>query len=245
MLQATFRFYEELNDFLPKGRRKVDFPAAFKEKRSIKDMIESLGVPHTEVDLILVNGQSVDFAYILEDGDRVSVYPTFESFNIEPVTRLRRMPLRKTRFVADINLGDIVKCMRTLGFDVYFDPGLSNRQIVDISIREKRIILTKSKSLLKFKDVTHGVFIRSGTREQQVVRIMDTLDIKDKARPFSRCLRCNGSLKRVAKEDVLDRIPEKTKACCDEYCVCESCHKLYWNGTHMIRLTKMVDQILR
>jgi len=245
MGEATFRFYEELNDLLPRHRRKVDFRAAFKEKRSIKDMIESLGVPHTEVDLILVNGQSVDFTYILEDGDRVSVYPTFESLNIENVTCLRGMPLRKTRFIADVNLGDIAKLMRTLGFDVSFDPGLSNREIINISNREKRIILTKSKSLLKFKEVSHGVFIRPGTRVEQVKRIMDRLDIKDQAKPFSRCLLCNGLLKGIAKEEVVNRIPAKTKVCCDAYSLCESCNQLYWNGTHMVRMKKMVDEILR
>jgi uncharacterized protein with PIN domain/sulfur carrier protein ThiS len=245
MFRAAFRFYEELNDFLPKHRRRADFQAEFKEERSIKDMIESLGVPHTEVDLILVNGKSVDFSYILRDGDRVSVYPVFESVNIKGVTRLRPMPLRKIRFVADVNLGDIVRFMRLLGFDVYSHSALTNREIIDISIREKRIILTKSKSLLKFKDVTHGVFIRPGTRGEQVGRIMDSLDIKDQVRPFSRCLRCNGLLKGVSKKDVTDRIPPKTKVCCENYSVCESCDQLYWNGTHMDRMKKMVDEILR
>jgi uncharacterized protein with PIN domain len=244
MFQASFRFYEELNDFLPEARKRVDFQAEFKEKRSIKDMIESLGVPHTEVDLILVNGQSVDFAYILNDSDRVSVYPTFESLNITNVTRLRKTPLRKTQFIADVHLGDIVRLMRTLGFDVYYDPSLSNRAIIDISKREKRTILTKSKSLLKFKDVTHGLFVRRETKDREVKRLIERLDIKDYAQPFSRCLRCNGLLKTVAKAEVIDRIPPKTKACCNDYSVCVSCDKLYWDGSHMIRMRKMVDQIL-
>ena len=245
MPTATFRFYEELNDFLPRHRRKVDFQATFTDKRSIKDMIESLGVPHTEVDLILVNGQSVDFGYILEDGDRVSVYPVFESLDIEGATRLRDRPLRKTRFVADTNIGDIVRLIRLLGFDVVFHAGLSNRQIIDVSNQEHRIILTKSKSLLKFKEVTHGVFIRPGTRAEQVKGIMDRLDIKDQAKPFSRCLVCNGLLKRVAKEEIMDRIPPKAKARCDGYSVCRSCDQPYWNGTHVVRMKKMVDEILR
>jgi uncharacterized protein with PIN domain len=244
MLRATFRFYEELNDFLPKYRQKTDFEAVFKEERSIKDMIESLGVPHTEVDLILVNGQSVAFSYILQGGDRVSVYPVFESLNIEGVTHLRPTPLRKTRFVADGNIGDIVRFMRMLGFDVYFRSAMTKREIIDTSLKEKRIILTKSKSLLKYKDVTHGVFIRPGTREEQVVSILERLDIKDQAKPFSRCLQCNGLLKSVLKEDVMDRIPPKTKMCCDNYSICHSCHKLYWNGTHMISMQKAVEQIL-
>ena len=179
MAKATFRFYEELNDFLPRHRRKTDFEAAFKGKRSIKDMIEDLGVPHTEIDLILVNGNSVDFNYILQDEDRVSVYPVFESFDIANVTRLRKIPLRRPRFIGDINLGDVVKYMRGLGLDVYFDPLLSSQEIIEISKKENRIILTKSRKFLKFKDVSHGIFIRPGTTAEQVRRIIDRLDIKN------------------------------------------------------------------
>ncbi|MBW2250128.1 MAG: twitching motility protein PilT, partial [Deltaproteobacteria bacterium] len=196
MPKVTFRFYEELNDFLPKHRRKTDFEAKFKGKRSIKDMIEALGVPHTEIDLILVDGNSVDFNYILQDEDRVSVYPVFESLNITSlnitnVTQLRKIPLRRNKFIADINLGDIVKYMRVLGLDLYYDPLLSTREIIEISKRENRVILTKSRKLLKFKDVSHGIFIRPGTTTEQIRRIIDYLDIKDNIKPFSRCLRCN------------------------------------------------------
>ena len=133
MLKGMFRFYEELNDFLPKHRRKTTFEAEFKGKRSIKDMIEALGVHHTEVDLILVNGISVDFNYILQNEDRVSVYPVFESLNISEVTLLRKIPLRRHKYLADINLGNIVKYMRVLGFDVYYDSLLSTRKIIEIS----------------------------------------------------------------------------------------------------------------
>lgn len=244
MPKATFRFYEELNDFLPKQRRKADFQAGFEEKRSIKDMIEAIGVPHTEIDLILVNGKSVDFGYFLQDGDRVSVYPVFESVNVENVTRLRQIPLRKTRFVADINLGDIVKYMRALGYDVHFDPSLSNREIIKISKKENRIILTKSRQLLKFKEVTHGIFVRPGTLEQQIRRIIDYLDIRHRIMPFSRCLCCNGLLRSISKEIIADRIPPKTREFCDEYVHCESCDKIYWKGTHYLKMLKVLDRIL-
>jgi uncharacterized protein len=179
MPKGIFRFYEELNDFLPEQRRKTDFEAKFKGKRSIKNMIEALGVPHTEIDLILVNGKSVDFNYTLHDKDRVSVYPVFESFNITDVTRLRKIPLRRNKFIADINLGDIVKYMRVLGFDIYYYSLLSTREIIEISKRENRIILTRSRKFLKFKDVTHGIFIRPGTATEQIKQIIDYLDIKD------------------------------------------------------------------
>jgi hypothetical protein len=244
MPNGTFRFYEELNDFLPKHRRKTDFEATFKGKRSIKDMIEALGVPHTEIDLILVNGNSVDFNYILQAEDRVSVYPVFESLNITNVTRLRKIPLRRNKFIADINLGDIVKYMRVLGLDLYYDPLLSTREIIEISKRENRVILTKSRKLLKFKDVSHGIFIRPGTTTEQIRRIIDFLDIKDKIKPFSRCLRCNTRLNIVRKEKIIDRIPPKTKEFCNKYVQCRSCNKIYWKGTHFIGMEKVVRQIL-
>jgi len=207
-------------------------------------MIEALGVPHPEIDLILVNGKSVDFACILQDDDRVSVYPVFESLNIENVSRLRKIPLRRTKFIADINLADIVKYMRALGFDVCFDSSLSARNIIEISKKENRIILTKSRKLLRFKEVTHAIFIRPETTEQQIKRIIDFLDIKDSIKPFSRCLRCNSPVKSVPKESIADRIPLKTKAFCDQYTYCKSCDKIYWNGTHFINMNKTIADIL-
>ena len=245
MPSATFRFYEELNDFLPKHRRKISFDVEFKGQRSIKDMIEALGVPHTEIDLILINRKSVAFNEILRQGDQVSVYPVFESLNIKNVTRLRRLPLRRTRFIADVNLGDIVKCMRVLGLDVYYDPSLFARDLIEISKKENRIILTKSRKLLKFKDVSHGIFIHPGTTQEQVKRIIECLDIGDNVKPFSRCLCCNSLLDHVPKEEILDRIPLKTRTFCNEYTRCESCDKIYWKGTHFIRMKRVVETLLQ
>jgi len=181
-ITATFRFYEELNDFLPKHRRKVDFETKFEGKRSVKEMVDALGVPPSEIDLILANGRSVGFDYILKAGDRFSVYPVFESLNIKHVTRLRDVPLRKTRFIAHKNTNDIVKRMRLLGYDIYCDPALSDREMIDISNREKRIILTKSKTLLESKQVSRGLLIRPGTTSRQVKKIIEYLDINDAAK---------------------------------------------------------------
>ncbi len=178
MPKAAFRFYEELNNYLPKDKRKTDFEVAFIGERSIKDFIEALDVPHTEIDLVLVNQKSVDFNYIVQDGDRISAYPVFESLNIENVTNLRKKPLRQIRFIADVDLGDIAEYMRLLGLDVYFDPVLSSNEIIEISKKEKRIILTKNRNLLKFEGVTHGIFVRPGTIKQQIRDIMELVDIK-------------------------------------------------------------------
>lgn len=242
--KITFRFYEELNDFLPNHLRKRDFGSKFKGRQSVKDKIESLGVPHTEVDLILVNGKSVDFGYILEDGDQISVYPVFETLDIQGVTRLRRLPLRRPRFIADVNIHDIVKTMRLLGLDVFEDKTLSPDEIVHISRKERRIILTGSPNLLKRRGVTHGIFIRSGNREEQIRRIVERLSLKDLCRPFSRCLLCNTLLEAVEKEAVRERIPPKTRRRCSDFARCPSCDKLFWRGNHYEKIEVKVDRIL-
>ena len=242
--EVMFRFYEELNDFLPAQRRKRDFQVGFKGRESVKDMIEALGVPHTEVDLILVNGKSVDFRYIIQHGDRISVYPTFESLDIRDVTHLREIPLRQTRFIADINIRDVVKYMRALGLDVYYDASLSLREIIRISKRENRTILTKSRKLLKFRDVTHGIFIRPGTTVEQIRGIIDYLSLRELIEPFSRCLQCNKPLVGVSKDRILDRIPPKTREFCDEYSYCKACDSIYWKGTHYMKIKKVIDEIL-
>ena len=244
MPKAIFRFYEELNDLLPKHRQKTDSEVEFEGKRSVKDMIEALGVPHTEVDLILVNSESVNFSYIIKDADRISVYPVLESLNIENVTRLRPSPLRKTRFVADINLGDIVKYMRALGLDVFFDPSLSPLEIIAISKNKNRIILTKSKNLLKYKDVSHGILIRPESTTKQIACIIEYLDIKDRIKSFTRCLLCNSPLENISKKEIEDRIPPRTKEFCDGYVYCRKCDKIYWKGTHYIKMKNMIHEIL-
>ncbi len=179
MPKAIFRFYEELNDFLPKHKRKKDFETEFEKKESINDLMESLGVPHLQIDLILVNGKSVDWGYTLKDADRVSVYPVFESLNIKSLTRIRGTPLRKTRFIADIDLGGLAKRMKELDFDVYHNPSLTDEEIMAISKCDHRIILTQRRKILKSAKVTHRMFVCPGSIENQIKTIINHLDIKE------------------------------------------------------------------
>lgn len=244
MPKLIVRFYEELNYFLPREHRKTDFEVEFKDKRSIKDLIEALGVPHPEVDLILVNGTSVNFNYILRNGDRISVYPVFETINIKNITHLRKIPLRKTEFIADINLGRLVRYMRALGFDVYFDPTLSAKQVMEISKKENRIILTTSRKLLKFKEVTHGIFIYKDTIAKQIKKILEFLDLKERVNLFSRCLSCNSLLIPIEKQKIEDRLPPKVREIYNEYTYCKPCDKIYWHGTHCLQLGNVFEDIL-
>jgi uncharacterized protein len=226
MPKGTFRFYEELNDFLPDHRQKIDFEAEFKGRKSIKDIIEEFGVPTTGVDLVLINGKSVDFNTIFQDGDRVSVYPVFEFLNIQNVTLLRRFSLRRIQFIADIHLKDIVKPMRLLGFDIDFNGSYTTQDIIEKSIRERRIILTKRKELLKSKSITHGMLIQPGTAVEQVKYIIDYLDINDRIKPLSRCLRCNGLMESEFTKKNLNRISPGIKRGCEKYILCKSCNEI-------------------
>jgi uncharacterized protein len=177
MPTGTFRFYEELNDFLPKHRKKVDFESGFSGRTSVKDIVEEFGVPSAKVDLVLVNGKSVDFNYILQDNDRVSVYPVFESLNIQNVTQLRRVPLRRIQFIADTHLKKLVKPMRMLGFDIDFNGSYTTQDIIEKSIREKRIILTTRKELKRCKSVTRCILLYPDTTKKQIKYLREYLDV--------------------------------------------------------------------
>jgi uncharacterized protein with PIN domain len=225
MGKGTFRFYEELNDFLPQHQQKVDFEAEYIEKKFIKETIEDFGVPPDIVDLILVNGNPVDFRYILKHGDRVSVYPVFERLNIQNVSMLRKYALRRIRFAAEIDLKDMVQLMRMLGFDTVYNPTYRMADIIKISRQENRIILTKRKELLGSESVTHAVRVCPGTPLEQVKNVMDDLDIKDRIHAFSRCLRCNTMLENRQTKEILDRISPETKHIFEKCILCRSCRK--------------------
>ena len=155
MPQATLRFYAELNDFLPPEDRDRSVERPFKVRPSIKDLIEAAGVPHTEVDLLLVNGESVDFAYPVRDGDRISVYPVFESFDIGAVTKVRPGPLRELRFVLDVHLGRLAAYLRLAGFDTVYQNDLDDPELAGIAAGG-RVLLTRDRGLLKRRAVTRG-----------------------------------------------------------------------------------------
>lgn len=175
---AFFRFYEELNDFLPEGQRKKTFSYEFIGTPFIKDTIEAIGVPHTEIDLILVNGESVGFNYQMQGGEHVSVYPVFELLDITPIVRLRSRPLRKTKFVADVNLGKLAQKLRLLGFDTLFRNDFTDHDIVKLSLQEKRIILTRDKGILQHSAITHGYWIRNNDPKEQLREVVEHLQLE-------------------------------------------------------------------
>jgi hypothetical protein len=177
MATVILRFYEELNRFLPEHLRKRDFEFEFKEEATIQAIIERQGVPSEEVDLILAEGQSIGFDHVAHAGERISIYPVFESINIAEVTCLPCRPLRSTKFVLDSDLEELAGHMTRVGYDVRFDSCNSWSEIMEISEKERRIILTSNPALLKSKEVTHAILLPSTAPEIQLRGIMDRLEI--------------------------------------------------------------------
>jgi uncharacterized protein with PIN domain len=243
MHKILVRFYEELNDLLPEEKRKVRFKHNYIDRSSVKDIIESLGVPHTEVDLILVSGKSVGFDYLICDGDDISVYPVFESIDITDVQHLRPKPLRKPRFIADIHLGKLARYLRMFGFDVLYQNNYKDDEIVAVSLKERRAILTKDRGILKRSEVTHGYFVRSKDVIEQLKEIIKRFDLKREIKEFSRCTDCNSVLKPVSKEKILHELPSKVAQYHEEFFTCSSCNKFFWKGTHYHKMKGLIQSI--
>ena len=240
---AHFRFYEELNDFLPIDMQKRDVAYSFRGNPGIKDPIEALGVPHTEIELIVVNGQSVGFGYQLQHNDRVSVYPMFESLDITPVVRLREKPLRRTAFVLDVNLGKLARLLRLCGFDVKYRNDYRDRDVVDIGVDEQRIILTRDRRLLHHKTITHGYWLRSLCPDDQLKEVLQRFDLSRQVRPFHRCIECNGTIESVDKAAVLELLEPLTKKHYQDFYRCVDCGKVYWKGSHYDHMVSRLSRL--
>jgi uncharacterized protein with PIN domain len=243
-VHATFRFYEELNDFLAPQRRGQSFSVPCARAATTKHMIEALGVPHTEVELILVNGESVGFDRLLADGDRVAVYPTFEAFDVTPLLRLREQPLRVSRFVADAHLGGLAHLLRMTGFDTRYDNAYADHEIERLAAAEHRIALTRDRELLKRRGITHGVYVRSLRSPAQLREVFDRLDLARAARPFTRCLHCNERLVAIDKARALPQLPPRVAASFERFSACDGCGRVFWEGSHWRRMQGLIDELL-
>jgi uncharacterized protein with PIN domain len=240
---VTIRFYAELNDFLPPSRRGREWRRDLADTPSVKDLIESCGVPHPEVDLVLIDGVSVGFGQKITGGERIAVYPVFERLDLGSVQHLRPRPLRVSCFVVDANLGKLARLLRLLGFDALYDAAADDRTVVEQSLTDRRIILTRDRGLLMRKAVTHGYYVRSHRPYTQLREVVERLDLCSQCSPFSRCAECNGKLQQAELQQVHHRLPPRTRAHVTEVKSCATCGKLYWKGAHWPRLSRLVDDV--
>jgi hypothetical protein len=239
---ATLRFYEELNDFLPPASRKRDIEVAIDRARSVKDAIEAVGVPHPEVDLVIVDGVSVDFAHLLRGGERVAVYPMFERLDIAPLQRLRPRPLRDPRFIADAHLGKLARHLRMAGFDVLHDTSAADEAIVRAAHGSRRTILTRDKGLLRRREVERAYFVRADAADTQLVEVIGALQLEDAMRPFTRCRECNALLEDLPTDQLPDAVPPAIRTLYDAFKRCPRCERVYWPGSHYARMQALIER---
>jgi len=240
---VELRVYAELNDFLPPEVRGVTMRRPFRPHQTVKDVIEAAGIPHTEVDLVVVAGEPVNFSHRPTSGDRIAAYPVFETLDLSPISRLRPTPLRDPRFVVDVNLGRLARLLRLLGLDVRFDPALDDEALARVSCDERRVLLTRDRGLLKRRQVTHGLFVREDGPFDQVVAVVRRLQLAGRLAPFTRCLRCGGVLSPVDKAAVIDLLEPLTQRHYDDFHRCDGCGQLYWRGSHHARLVHVVEEV--
>lgn len=243
MFQAFFHFYGNLNDFLPPKQQQVAFSHPIKEPGSIKDAIEALGVPHPEIDLILVNDDSVDFSYLLKEDDHVGVYSKAAAKPANALSKVRPPELERYAFVLDVHLGKLARYLRFLGFDTLYRNNYDDAELAQISHEQQRVLLTQDLGLLKRILVTYGYRVRSPYPKTQVKEILDRFDLYPAIVPFCRCSRCNGQLLPVEKAAILPLLPHFTALHYDEFFQCQSCKQVYWKGAHYQKMQHLIAEL--
>jgi uncharacterized protein with PIN domain len=211
-------------------------------RTSVKDALEACGVPHTEVDLIVVNGAPTDFGAILTQDIGVDVYPPDETCSpLFPEDRLQVRNIEK--FVADGHLGKLVRDLRLLGIDVVYDRAAEDRQLVSISSNENRALLTRDRRLLMHAIVRHGYYLRSQDPLEQTLEVLHRFNLAGAFAPFTRCLRCNAPLKPAEKETVFNQLEPLTRIYYEQFRRCSGCGQVYWSGSHFEKLQKRIETI--
>lgn len=243
-MQAYFRFYGELNDFLARPLRQRTLVCRFDGRAAVKDLMEAQGVPHPEVDVVLANGEPVSFTYLVGDGDRIAVYPAFRTLPPGAVAHVGPPPSPVPRFVADGHLGRLAAYLRLLGFDTGWRNDATDHALAETSAREDRTLLTRDVGLLKHGQVRRGYFVRQTLPGRQLREVVLRYDLGLLARPFTRCLRCNERLAPAVATEAAALVPVRVAERHRTFWRCPSCRRLYWEGTHHARMRALVHEVL-
>ena len=231
MSTIEVRLYGDLGWFCPDVDRDGVVRVTAGERRSVKDLVESLGVPHVEVGGLLVEGEPAAFDVQVDAGDRVAVYPV--GHELTPSVQLRPPPPDPPRFVADVHLGTLARRLRLLGFDTWYDTDADDAQLAQRSVSDDRILLSRDRGLLMRKVVVHGYCPRSSDPDEQLTEVVARFDLAGRTTAFTRCAACNGRLEPVAKQEVLEQLPPATRREHDTFVRCDRCRQVYWPGTHV------------
>lgn len=240
---ASFQFFGCLQDLIARPHEDGRVLYHFVDQPAVKDAIEALGIPHTEVDIIIAAGRSVDFSWPLQSGARVAVYPFGWPVCIAPLIRLVPPVPDEPRFILDVHLGKLARRLRLLGFDCRYRNDYDDDQIVPIALAEERIILTRDRGLLKRKQVRSGCLVNSGRPEEQLRAVASRYALAGRMRPLSRCPTCNGVLQPAPKEQVADQLQAGTRLHHDDFRRCAGCGQVYWHGSHTQKIWQWIERL--
>jgi uncharacterized protein with PIN domain len=244
MRKVYLRFYEELNNFLPVEKRKATFEYFFENTKNVLDVLRDFRISENQVDLILANGASVGAGYFINEGDRISIYPVFESLDISSIQKVHTKPLREPRFILDVHLGKLANHLRMLGFDTLYKNNFTDIELVTLSIEEQRILLSKDRKLIEESGITRGYRIKEKDIRSQLIEVLERFDLYSTVNPFCRCIECNTLLEAIVKEQIIHRLPLKVKELFNDFLFCKMCDRIYWQGSHYIHMKKFIDDVL-
>ena len=237
------RFYEELNDCLPPGKRKVDFEHAFEGDLSILDLLRVFNIPPEKVDLVLADGTSVDFSHRLRDGERISLYPVFELLDIRSVSRLRPIPLRETKFLAGAGLHGLVRNLRLCGFDTCETGNAGPDELIRLAEAEGRILLLRGAVAARQGAASRIWCVRAEKPRLQLLELLVALDLFRSFTPLSRCPSCNHPLGRSGKEG--EEPGGQSPRPLQLPLRCDSCGRQVSQGPHLNRVLRWLEQSIR
>ncbi len=240
---AFFNFCGTLLDFLPKQKRNKQILYVFTGTPSVKDSIETIGIPHVEVDVILVNGVSVDFTFLLTDKDEVNVYPKTTDQQDKQVKHLIEPYSQKPQFILDVHLGTLARQLRMLGLDTLYERNFTDAQIAHLALTHPRIVLTRDILLLKRKSIKWGYWLRSQYTDKQLAEVMAYFELLEYIEPLSRCMACNGILNSVEKGEIVHLLQPQTNEYFQDFYQCSTCKKIYWKGSHYKKMVERIEQL--
>ena len=244
MSTVSIRVYGELNDHLPFPARGRSLTVLLAGPTAARDVIERIGVPHVEVELVLRNGEPIGFDDAIAPGDRLAVYPVFRELDLAATTRAGDPVPQSPRFILDGHLGRLASYLRLLGFDVAHEVPGDDAVLAQRSADEGRILLTRDRGLLKRSVVEHGYWLRSHQPETQLDEVARRFHLQRWAKPFTRCLKCNQPLVSVQPSEVSDQLPADVLTRALPVRKCTGCQQLYWEGAHHKRLWALIERVM-
>lgn len=239
---AYFRFYGSLNDFLPSRHRQSEVTYTFWGRPAVKDAVEAQGVPHPEVDLIVVNGSTVSFEERISAGDQVSVYPWISAIP-RPTGALRPPWPTPLQFVCDVHLGQLARYLRMMGLNTWYETDGSDPTLARVADEEKRILLTRDLGLLKRGRVQRGAYIRAQSPRKQLEEVVARFPLEGEVDPLSRCLECNLRLQEAPASAIEEQVPPRALAEYEHFVQCPSCEQVFWEGTHVERMHRLIEEV--